>query len=351
MINRISTNQQDIISSKEEQLIKNVLEKYSLVTTNIYKSRSAYKVCTDKGTFCLKRMKHGIQKAANGNILVEELMKQNFMQVPKYIKTTRGDIYVKSKKMIFYVTEWIDGKECDFGDIEEAKNCIKLLSKFHIASSHMDMKGLKIKNSLKNWPSIFNENIQDLSRYKRIIESKRLKNEFDIAYYQCIEDNIKRGITTLDLLKASEYSNISREALDKKTLCHDSFYYQNVLKKDGEYFLVDLDSIIIDLHVKDLGKMIRRLMFKNEYRWDFSKAQQFIEAYNEDNKLSKAELEIMLALIVFPHKFWKLGRKRYDKHKNWTEFKYMHKLDSLLKYNELQEIFLKDYLNYLTYYV
>lgn len=351
MVNRIMINQQDTISTKEEQLVKKVLEKYSLKVSSINKSRSAYKIYTDKGIFCLKKMKHGNQKAENGSILVEELAKQNFKQIPQYIKTSRGENYVKSKKMIFYVTQWIDGKECDLCDLEEAKNCMKLLAQFHLASSKIDVRKLKIRNNLKNWPLIFNSNIQDLGRYKKIIETKRLRNEFDNAYYQCIEDNIKRGLTTLNLLKESEYNTISKEAFNKKTICHDSFYYQNVIKRGKEYFLVDLDSIIMDLHVKDVGKLIRRLMFKNEYSWDFNKAKLLIEEYNKYKTLSKAELEIMLALIVFPHKFWKLGRKRYDKHKNWNEIKYMHKLDALIKYNELQEIFLQDYLNFLTNYV
>jgi len=59
----------------------------------------------------------------------------------------------------------------------------------------------------------------------------------------------------------------------------------------------------------------------------------------------------MLALIIFPHKFWKLGKKRYVKYKNWNELKYMHKLNRLLKYNELQQQFIEDYLNYVSNYV
>ena len=47
----------------------------------------------------------------------------------------------------------------------------------------------------------------------------------------------------------------------------------------------------------------------------------------------------MLALIIFPHKFWKLGQKRYMKQKKWSETKYLHKLNKITCHNETQEKF------------
>ncbi|EFG86108.1 spore coat protein, CotS family [Clostridium carboxidivorans P7] len=161
--------------------------------------------------------------------------------------------------------------------------------------------------------------------------------------YSSYLDNIyHRAMTSLNFLNTSDYYKLSRQAEKNKTICHDSFYYQNIIKKNNQYYIIDLDSIIIDLHVNDLGKLIRRLMFKGSYEWDFQKAKTLIEAYNEVNKLEKNELEVMLALIVFPHKFWKLGRKRYIKYKNWDENKYIHKLNRLMKYNDMQNKFWKN---------
>ena len=96
--------------------------------------------------------------------------------------------------------------------------------------------------------------------------------------------------------------------------------------------MTDLDSITIDIHLNDLGNLIRRLMSKRSYKWDFNKAKILIEAYSSINKLDKNELEVMLALIIFPYKFWKLGKKRYIKHKDWDESKYMYKLTRLIRY-------------------
>lgn len=337
-------------SEKEKSIIDKVLEQYDFQSTGYSKARSAYKIETTCGSICLKRIKHGRHKPNNGIILVEELTKRDFYNIAKYYRTKNGRGYVRYKKMIFYATEWIDGEESDLNNILEAVNCVKLLAKFHIAANNINTKNLKIKNNLINWPKKFNENISDLENFQRIIERKRIRSEFDSIYSSHIESFYYRGMIALNFLNTSDYYRLSREASKNKSICHDSFYYQNIIKKDDKYYIIDLDSIMIDLHINDLGKLIRRLMFKKSYQWNFEKAKMLIEAYSAVNKLSKSELEVMLALIIFPHKFWKLGKRRYLKHKAWDESKYMRKLNKLIKYNETQIKFLEDYLSFLKGY-
>ncbi len=345
--NDISSENTDKISVKEEKMLNRVLKNYNFKVISLSKARSAYKVTTETGAVCLKKMKHGAHKAKNGYILVEELSKHGFKNTAAYIKTKKDNYFVKYKSFIFYASQWIDGKECNFKNLDEVLSCIKLLAEFHLASEKINVGDLKINNNLKNWHKIFNSNLYDLERFKKIIDNKKIKNDFDFLYYNCIDDYYSRGIFSLNILNNSEYYNLSKTANENRTLCHDSFYYQNIIKKDNSLYLIDLDSIIIDLHINDLGKFIRRLMFKKEYSWCFDIALKLINAYSSLCPLSKSELEVMLALIIFPHKFWKLGKKRYLKNKNWREAKYTHKLNNIVKFNDLQQNFLENYTDYL----
>ncbi len=349
MENRVSTCC-DKLSKKERNIIDNVIKKYDFQVVNYFKVRSAYKIETDQGNICLKKIRHGKHKPHNGSVLVKELSDKGFFNTAKYYKTKNGSKYVKHKSCLFYATEWIDGEECDLNDINEAITCVKLLAKYHIATSSINTKQLKIRNNLKNWPKIFTESLRDLEKFERIAQQKKIKSEFDLMYSDYIENIYHRSMVALNFLNTSDYYKLSKKADENRTICHDSFYYQNIIKKGQNYYIIDLDSIIIDLHVNDLGKLIRRLMFKRSYKWDFEKAKTLIEAYNSVNKLEKNELEVMLALIVFPHKFWKLGKKRYVKHKTWNEQKYVRKLNRLIRYNDMQNKFLEEYLNYIKSY-
>ena len=335
------------VSDREGKIIDKVLGLYNFELISYEKVRSVYKVKTGLGHICLKKLKHGKNKAENGNILVEALYRNNFFNTPKYFRTRNNKLFVRYKKLFFYATEWIEGNECKLDNVEEAINCTKLLAEFHKVTSKINCKSLKIKNNLKNWPKVYKEKTYELNKFDKVIDNKKIKSSFDIEYKKNIETFFNKGLFSLKILNESEYYRLSEIASKNHTVCHDSFYYQNIIKKGEDYFLIDLDSIIIDLRVNDLGKFIRRLMSKKDYSWSFEKAKNIIESYDSINKLTKEELEVMLALIVFPHKFWKLGKKCYIKHKDWNDQKYLHKLNKILTESNLQETFIEEYLNYI----
>ncbi|EQB3123922.1 CotS family spore coat protein, partial [Clostridium botulinum] len=139
--------------------------------------------------------------------------------------------YIKYKKWAFYATEWIDGDECDLNDIVEAENCAKTLAHFHKATQKIDINRLKVKSHLKKWPKRFNKRISDMDRFKNNIENKKIKNEFDIIYKEYIDSFYERAMVALSFLNKSDYYKLSKEAQANKTLCHHSFYYQNIIKK------------------------------------------------------------------------------------------------------------------------
>ncbi|WP_461204393.1 CotS family spore coat protein [Clostridium sp. DL1XJH146] len=337
------------IPNKEENIIRYIMKKYDYNIIEILKIRSAYKIKTDKGNLCLKKYCHGKNKAKNGFVLVNELKKNGFNNTANYIKTTNDKYYVKYKDYFFYVTEWINGNEVNIDDFSEVLNCVELLAKFHNSSGKIEIKKLKLKSNFKNWYRIYNSKLYDFIYYKSCIKKKKIMNSFDTEYFDNIEKFYDRGILALNYLKNSSYNDLLSSKANVKTnyICHNSFYYQNIIKKDDIYYLIDLDSIVIDHPIVDLSKYINRIMDKIEYNWDFEKAKLILERYSDTNKISVNELDILLALIIFPHKYWKLGRKRYVKQKNWSEKSYKRKLKKELEKYDKVQIFIDDFTKYL----
>ena len=78
----------------------------------------------------------------------------------------------------------------------------------------------------------FASNLNDLEKFKRIIISKRIKNEFDVLFLENIDNFYNRGMSAINMLNKSQYYKLSKVANDNKIICHNSFYYQNIIKKD-----------------------------------------------------------------------------------------------------------------------
>lgn len=337
------------LSDKEIIMLNRICKMYGFKFKSALKVRSAYKVILDNDkAICIKKMKNGRKKIISSYNLVEDLMNNGFKYTARYLKTKNSHIYVKYKNLIFFATEWIDGSECNLNNVKEAAKAASLMAKFHRSTENLDTSKYNLKNNLKNWPKIYMKNLNDLDNFKNIINNKKLKNEFDLKYLSNIDKYYDRGLKALNIINTSEYYKISKKASEAKTICHNSFYYQNILDKNEEFYLIDLNRIIIDINVNDLGKFIRRLMYKKEYEWNFDYAKPIIESYNSEYELCKSDLQVMLSLIMFPHKFWKLGKKRYIKHKNWTENKYIHKINTIISYYDYEEKFYHDYIDYLS---
>jgi spore coat protein, CotS family len=340
----------DVISDGERKIIERILLEYNFKVTNFTKLNSVYKIETTEGSLCLKRIKHDKYKPNINAIIVQQLIDKGFYNITKHYKTREEKNYVKSKKLSFYLTDWIDGEEGDLNDFEEVISIVESLAKFHLALVNIDTSKLKLKNNLKNWPKIFTEHLRQLEKYERIINNKRIKREFDLSYYEYIQSMYDRGMVAINLLNKASYYNLSKHANITKALCQKNLYSQNIVKKDDGYYIIDLGNIVIDLPLFDLSNLISKLLYKKVFDWDFNKVKMIIEAYTAINKLDKKELEVMLAVIIFPYKFWKLGEKRYIKHKTWDESKYIYKLTKLIKYDALQNKFLEDYLYYINEY-
>jgi hypothetical protein len=62
--------------------------------------------------------------------------------------------------------------------------------------------------------------------------------------------------------------------------------------------------------------------------------------------LAKEEYELLLSILIFPHKFWKLGKKRYVRDKKWNENKYKKKLSRLLREKQYKREFIYCYIKF-----
>ena len=231
--------------------------------------------------------------------------------------------------------------------IDEVLRCTELLAKFHLAARNIESGKLKFNLHYYNSIMLFSNYINDFAKYNVIINEMKLRNEFDMIYQQYLGYYTSRGYKALNLLEKSGYDNLLKEAEKDRTICHNSFYYQNIMKDEEKYYIIDLDSIMIDVQVVDLAKFLRRLMYKKEFEWNFNYAKEIIETYSSIKNISLDEINLILSYIAFPHKFWKIGRKRYLKKKNFSEGKFNHKLRRIIKYKDNEENFITEFVNYI----
>lgn len=334
------------ITFPEQIEVEKILKEYDLNIINIEKIRSVYKIDTYNGSYCLKRIGNGEKRAIKSISIMEYLRMKGFLKVTKPIYCISGNMIIQRKDSTYYLTDWINADEVDFNKLEQVLDSVVLLAEFHEKAKGFYSKRVKIKNNMGKMLRIYNDKLNLLSRLKENLEDKSDKSVFDTIYFENIDYYINQAQSAIDILKKSNYSKLCEERKKELYLCHDSFYYQNILKDEkNNYYMIDLESCIYDLPIVDLGKFMRRIMYRKNYLWDFDVFKLIISKYADIREINENEYKILLAMMVFPYKFYKLGRKKYIKKKKWKDERFLRKLNNILIAKDSKEIFIKKYID------
>lgn len=324
------------IEDHELELLEKILENYDIEYKSIEKVRSAYKISDGNASYCLKMLGRGYKRAHKSYFLSNALCEKGFDNVAPYVFTKDEEYLIKYKKSSFYLTKWIDGREVNFKDLEDILDSAKFLAHFHNSAKNLEIpKGVKIRDRHNNWLEHFNTHIEAVKGFVDKIERRSKSAGFDLIFRNNFQIFMEEAQFAVELLSTKEAKNAFDMAEREKYICHDSFYYQNILRdREGKLYLVDLESSLLDCPMSDLGKLIRRILCKSKFKWDFDLCRRMIDAYDSVRPISHEELYPLLAMLAFPHKYWKFGKKRYLKKKEWTEAEYQNKLKKVIALQE-----------------
>ncbi len=102
-----------------------------------------------------------------------------------------------------------------------------------------------------------------LIRYKEQRSVANDKNEFDHLFLKHVDTFIKQCETALSMLNNPEFDKWVEETIKNKSLCHQDYAAANlVIGRDGNLYVFDMDSLTVDLPVRDIRKILNKVMKK-----------------------------------------------------------------------------------------
>lgn len=134
------------------------------------------------------------------------------------------------------------------------------------------------------------------------------------------------------VLLASEYQPVAEAARQARFLCHQDFAAGNLrVDDDGHLMAFDLDSVAYDLPVRDLRKLLNKIM-KIQGEWDADLALRLVRAYAAVRPLSAGEYALLLADLQFPHLLAGLAKKLYIRSQaEWPQSECERRLQAIVQ--------------------
>jgi len=310
---------------------REIAKQFNLQLESISPTRGVYLIRTNKGTKCLKRLNYGIQKLLFIYGAKEHLMEQGFPNVDRYILTVDGNPYVEYGDDIYVVTEWIEGRECDFRNHNESLKSASTLAKLHEASKGYDLlDGAKLKSDLGRWHYLMTKRRDALKKMKSMAGSKLDKSEFDRLYIDNVELYVGLANEAIDTLSRSQYDEVVRITLEDKSFCHHDYTYHNIiLDKEDNMHVIDFDYCKYEIRSYDISSFLMKVLKRNE--WNFEFASELMNSYNSISPIKEEEYMVILALLKFPQRLWRLANRYYYNESNWPDNTFLRKMREIIE--------------------
>ena len=316
---------------------------FSIKIENIKPNRGVYYVKTDKGIKCLKKINYGIQKLLFVCGAKEHLMNNGFPYVDKYYLNVEGLPYALVNEDIYTMSDWIEGRECDFQNKEDLVIATINLSKLHEASKGYEPpENSKLKTDLGRWPHLMDKRIKAFDRMKDMSRKKGARTPFDLNYVKTVQFYKDLGKRAMHVLEESGYMNLCGITEEDKSFCHHDYTYHNIIiDLENKVNVIDFDYCKREIRIYDLSNFMIKVL--KRVNWNIEYAQVIIDSYNSASPLREDEYRVLYAFLLFPQRFWRLSNRYYYNEVNWAQNTFNKKMDELIEEQQAYLKFIEDF--------
>lgn len=334
-----------------EEVVKQVIAYYPLNPEAIhllsYKGKkSVWSIRTGTGEFIMKKVPSDENHIAF-MIHAIDYLRTNGVLTPGIIKTKLGNGYVKHEGEYYVVFESVRGRSPEYEKVEELLMILRGMALFHRASKGIEPPcGTFPSFLLTEWKSDLKRRYDRLSDWKEQRTHIHDKNDFDRIFLAHVDTFLNQCMIAMDMLEHSCFEQWKEESVKIKTLCHQDFAAGNlVIGNDGQLYVYDMDSLTVDLPVRDMRKILNKVM-KQWMRWDLSLMKTMLKAYQEVNPMTKEQYLVLASDIMFPHLFYGQISKYYEhRDKEWTLQKHIYRLNDMIATETSKESIIAQFLN------
>lgn len=349
-----------------------VLKKYRLKIYNIYRARGAFLLETDSGLKLFKNFEGTRNRANFEDKVKEHLFVHGYNNIDLFVRTMEDDIISEDLNGCQYTMKnWFWGEECNLKELSQIEIAAANLARLHNILVNVEFTNEQMEYNISdNLFRTFEKRNRELKRVKGYIRGKRQKNDFEVSYLNYYDEFYEQGLAASKRLINSAYNQLISEAVKQRRVCHGNYTYHNIIMVKAKVEAINktyvppgwvnkqpisvtdvsecsgsmiattnFEKAHIGLQISDLYQFVRKVMEKND--WDILYGSNIIEAYDRVNPISKAELNLLYILLLYPEKFWKITNYYYNGKKSWISVRNIQKLNSIGEQNPKKEVFLR----------
>lgn len=297
-------------------------------------NKGVYHLNTNKGERCLKKINFGIQKLEFVYGAKEHLINNGFKSVDKYFMNIDNEPYAMVNEDLYTLSEWIEGRECDFTSMDDINLAANKLAQLHECSKGYDPpENSKLKSDLGRWINLMEKRTKALDKMRDMARKKHNKQQYDLDYLGNVDFYKRLAFRGLNVLKTSDYLDLCEKAENEKIFCHHDYTHHNIIiDKNNNINVIDFDYCKREVRAYDIANFITKVCKKNG--WNIEYANKIIQEYDKVSKIQENEYRVIFAYLLFPQRFWRLANRYYYNEVTWAQNTFTKKMGNMLAEQE-----------------
>lgn len=322
----------------KDPIWKDLERRFGFQIRSLTPVKSVVRIDSEHGSYALKGVSYRPAKLQFIIAAIEHVYQGGFTRLARILPDMQGNYYFTHNNHLLFLTPWVHGEQCEVRKPAHLTAATETLAEFHHYSRGLiPPLGSRFKVMWDRWPEVLLRRAAMLEHFKEKASTlpsspfiRLWLKHFDYYHLQAGQ--------ALSLLKSSAYTQLADLARREQTFIHRDVAGRNfIISHDQKAYLIDFDYCRFDLRLVDVQRLIERSMKK--WQWNFDVAFFIISRYHQIHPLRPEEFKVMQAFMTFPQKFWRLSDRYFNRKKNWSEGKYLRRLEAIIEDQRPREIF------------
>lgn len=318
----------------EDQILEDVLNQYALDVIHVdcindKGKKAVWHIASTAGSYFLKKVSCS-EPTLRFIISGIKYLVEKEIRLPTIIVNKSGEDYTKTAEGLFVLSEEINGTKLRDLEQEDRQLIVTELGHFHHeALGYVPPGDAKPKNHLGTWGNEYNSYLENLN----LVYNQRMYASPSTAVDKVIVKEFpyfyRRAKRAIEGLMGREYREWVIKIARSGSLCHQDFSSANLLNTKNGLYILDTDSLTVDLPARDIRKLMNKTMKKTR-KWNVDQVTDFIGWYDSKNKLSADEWKVVFYDLMFPHLYLGAVHKYfYQRDKTWNEEDYLNRINEM----------------------
>lgn len=313
-----------------------VLAQYDISVRGYYRQRGAGFLETEQGLLMLRGREVKEGRAVWEEEVKKKIVARGFSLVDIAVPNREGQYVTEGDYgETFLLRRWRQGEEMDLRLPEHRLSAVRTLARLHRAMRELPVRQEYIREPTKE---IFEKRIREMRRLGTYLYKRKQKNPFELKLLELLPLYLKKAETALSRLLASGWQQVHQEAAEQGVGCHGNYGNHALsLLENGQVFVSNFEHAGIGPQAEDIYYLLRKSLEKNG--WEEELYAQMLSAYQKERPLSREEHQLLLCLLLFPEKFYRVCNQYFNARKAWIPAKNAQKLLLVLEQQEQKSRF------------